>query len=154
MKRALFLATIAAVVFPGVALAEVGVGLSVSVGEPGFYGAIDIGNAPPPVLYSPQPVLMAPVPVGVAAFPPLYLRVPPGHRKDWRHHCAEYNACNRPVYFVKDGWYNNVYAPHYKQHRDFYQGRREYEDRRQGGRPEEPGRGNGRGEERGHGPDR
>ena len=32
---------------------------------------------------------------------PLYLHVPPGHAKKWSQHCARYNACNRPVYFVK-----------------------------------------------------
>jgi len=28
--------------------------------------------------------------------PPVYLHVPPGHAKNWRKHCREYNACNRP----------------------------------------------------------
>jgi hypothetical protein len=44
--------------------------------------------------------------------------VPPGHEKHWNKHCAEYNACGRPVYFVRDDWYNNEYVPHYQHDRD------------------------------------
>ena len=36
---------------------------------------------------------------------PQGLWVPPGHRRDWRHHCRQYGACGAPVYFVQDGWY-------------------------------------------------
>jgi hypothetical protein len=46
---------------------------------------------------------------------PIYLHVPPGHAKDWKKHCQKYGACARPVYFVKDDWYNTVYVPHYEQ---------------------------------------
>jgi hypothetical protein len=127
VKRVLIAAAFAASTLAGTAQAAVNV--SVAVGQPGFYGVIDIGNAPPPVVYSPQPVVIQPVPV---ALPPLYLRVPPGHRKHWGQHCAEYNACGRPVYFVDDNWYTNVYAPHYQQHHDYYEGRRDFEDRREG----------------------
>ena len=88
------------------------VGVSVSIGQPGFYGRIDIGNAPPPVLIYSQPVIIQRV---HAAPPPVYLRVPPGHAKKWSKHCQKYDACGRPVYFVKDDWYNNVYVPHYRQ---------------------------------------
>ena len=83
-----------------------------SVGQPGFYGRIDIGNAPPPVLIYPQPVIIQRV--QVAQPQPIYLRVPPGHAKKWSKHCQKYDACGRPVYFVKDDWYNNVYVPHYQ----------------------------------------
>jgi hypothetical protein len=112
MKRfvlaALFLAA------SGAALAT-DVGVSISVGQPGFYGRIDIGNAPPPVLVYPQPVVVQPVRV-VQPVPvqPVYLHVPPGHAKNWSKHCHKYDACARPVYFVKDDWYNNVYVPHYQ----------------------------------------
>jgi hypothetical protein len=88
------------------------VGVSVSVGEPGFYGRIDIGNAPrPEVVYS-KPVVIRQRAAVVEE--PIYLRVPPGHAKHWRKNCSKYNACGRPVYFVKDQWYNDVYAPHHK----------------------------------------
>jgi len=89
------------------------VGVSVHVGQPGFYGRIDIGNAPQPVLIYPQPVIIQKVYVAHPP-PPLYLRVPPGHAQKWSKHCHKYDACSRPVYFVKDDWYNNVYVPHYQ----------------------------------------
>ena len=94
------------------------VGVSISVGQPGFYGRIDIGNAPQPqLIYAAPIVIHAPPPQVV--YQPMYLRVPPGHEKKWSKHCSKYNACGHPVYFVRDNWYNNVYAPHYqKEHKD------------------------------------
>ncbi|MCJ0762383.1 hypothetical protein [Variovorax terrae] len=67
---------------------------------PGVYGRIDIGNAPPPPVYYPQPVIITHPPVMVPQ-QPVYLYVPPGHQKHWAKHCARYNACGQPVYFVK-----------------------------------------------------
>jgi uncharacterized protein YcfJ len=84
-----------------------------SVGQPGFYGRIDIGNLPPPQLVYAQPVVIQAVPVGVVQ-QPIYLHVPPGHAKHWGKHCHRYNACGQPVYFVRDAWYNEVYVPHYR----------------------------------------
>lgn len=111
------------------------VGVSVSIGQPGFYGRLDIGNFPQPQLISPNPVVIAPV--RGAAPQPLYLRVPPGHSRDWGKHCRRYNACGRPVYFVDDRWYNDVYSPRYREmHRD---------------RDERDGKGHGKGHGRGHG---
>ncbi len=95
------------------------VGVSISIGEPGFYGRIDIGNAPRPELIYPKPVVIRPVP-GRVVEAPIYLHVPPGHEKHWEKHCAKYNACGRPVYFVRDRWYNDVYVPHYRTHREEY----------------------------------
>ena len=111
MKRFLFAAAVAAVTAPAIA-ADVGV--SVQVGEPGFYGRIDIGNFPQPQLVYPQPVVIQRVPVGVV-LQPIYLYVPPGHAKNWRKHCHKYNACGQPVYFVQDGWYNKEYVPRYRE---------------------------------------
>lgn len=89
------------------------IGLSVEYGEPGFYGRLDIGSAPRPVLINPEPIIVIPAErIG----PPIYMRVPPGHAKRWKDHCAAYGACGRPVYFVRDGWYNDVYVPHYRKH--------------------------------------
>jgi len=93
------------------------VNVSVSVGQPGFYGRIDIGAFPPPVLVYPEPVVVQPVPVGVVRAP-LYLHVPPGHAKNWRKHCKKYDACGYPVYFVQDRWYNEVYVPAYREKHD------------------------------------
>lgn len=106
------------------------VGVSVSIGQPGFYGRLDIGGFPAPALLYPQPVMIQRVP---SDRPPLYLRVPPGHAKHWKRYCGRYHACGERVYFVQDGWYNREYAPRYReQHgndrRDFRQERRE--DRR------------------------
>ena len=89
------------------------VGVSVSIGQPGFYGRIDLGNVPQPQLIYSAPVIIQQVPVGVVR-QPVYLRVPPGHEKNWGKHCNKYNACGQPVYFVRDDWYTNVYAPRYR----------------------------------------
>jgi len=67
---------------------------------PGVYGRIEIGNAPPPPLIYAQPVIIQ-RPAVVVQQQPLYLHVPPGHAKKWSKHCAKYNACGQPVYFVK-----------------------------------------------------
>jgi hypothetical protein len=126
------------------------VGVSVTVGQPGFYGRIDLGNmAPPPVLY-PQPVIIQ-RPARIIA-EPLYLRVPPGHAKDWAKHCGKYNACGRNVYFVRDEWYTNEYAPRYRE--DHRGGGRDYDrDDRGGDRggDDHPGKGHGKGHGHGHG---
>jgi hypothetical protein len=117
MKRFLFtIAIAAAVVVPTLAAADVGV--SLSLGQPGFYGQIDLGNlGPPPVVYA-RPVIISREPPG-AVIEPLYLHVPSNHARNWRRYCGRYDACGRQVYFVKDDWYNKVYVPHYRdEHRD------------------------------------
>ncbi len=136
MKR-LLLATVLAVAAGSAAAADVGV--SVTIGQPGFFGRIDLGNAPQPQLIMPQPVIIQPVPVGVVR-QPIYLRVRPGHEKHWDKHCREYNACGQPVYFVRDEWYNNVYAPHYKKEH----GRRDRDDDDDRGHGKGHGKGKGR----------
>lgn len=89
------------------------VAVSINVGQPGFFGQINIGNIPqPPVVYA-QPVVIQQAPEFLSA-PPIYLHVPPGHEKHWSKHCAEYHACGRRVYFVRDDWYNNEYVPRYQ----------------------------------------
>ncbi len=102
------------------------VGVSISIGQPGFYGRIDIGGAPPPVLINPAPVVIERAPVGVVV-EPMYLYVPPGHQKNWGRYCHQYNACGHPVYFVKESWYNNVYVPHYRTHHVEAERAREHE---------------------------
>lgn len=81
------------------AQAETQVGVSVSVNQPGFYGRVDIGSGPPPAVIFPQPVIIQPAPVPYRR--PVYLRVPPGHEKNWGKHCHKYGACAQPVYFVR-----------------------------------------------------
>jgi hypothetical protein len=121
MKRILLATVILAANLATPALAA-DVGVSISVGQPGFYGQIDIGDFPhPPVIYA-QPIIIV---LGPIHRPPIYLRVAPGHAKHWSKHCHTYNACGERVYFVQDRWYEREYVPHYrKQHRDRQDGRR------------------------------
>lgn len=118
MKKLLFIIVLSLFVARAYA-ADVGV--SVSVGQPGFYGRIDIGNAPQPELVYPQPIIIQPVPSYIVQ-EPIYLHVPPGQAKHWKNYCGRYNACGQPVYFVRDRWYNNVYVPHYRAHHGEYRG--------------------------------
>jgi hypothetical protein len=99
----------------------------------------DIGGYPPPqVIYREPRVLYR----TAMSRPPIYLHVPPGHAKNWRKHCREYNACGERVYFVQNSWYSREYVPRYqKQHRD----RRDDHRAKQNDR-----HGNDRGQGRGH----
>lgn len=78
--------------------------------KPGVYGRVEVGNpgAPPPV-WRPQPVIVAPQPQVVEVVP-IYVHVPPGHARNWRRHCHRYDACGRPVYFVKSAEYEPGYG--------------------------------------------
>lgn len=80
---------------------------------PGVYGQVMIGSRPPPPVVYAQPVVAEPPPAVAVAAPvaPIYLHVPPGHARDWQHHCHEYHACNRPVYFVRSAEYAPGYRP-------------------------------------------
>ena len=102
-------------------------GVAVSIGQPGFYGQIVLGDPyPPPQVVYAQPVIIQPQPVTVVQ-QPMYLRVPPGQMKKWSRYCGHYGACGRQVYFVQDSWYQNVYAPRYvtyaHEHGDYRRGR-------------------------------
>ena len=139
----------------GTALAA-DVGVSISVGQPGFYGRIDIGDYPYPV---PRVIYSRPIMVHrhVDVYEPLYLRVPPGHAKNWSRYCGRYDACDYPVYFVQDSWYRNEYVPIY---RERYYGNNSY-NRGHGGdrdgryerddRGDHYERGNNHGKGNGHG---
>jgi hypothetical protein len=142
MKSFLLTAALAVVTitsFNTVALAA-NVGLSLNIGQPGFYGRLDLGNYPQPRVLYRQPMLIERrVPMNR---PPIYLRVPPGHAKKWSKHCREYNACGERVLFVQDSWYRRDYMPRYQE-----------QQRGQGNE----GRGehnNNNGNNRGHGRDR
>ncbi|CAM4078579.1 hypothetical protein [Roseateles saccharophilus] len=130
MKKIHLLAA-AAVLLAGAAQAA-DVGVSIQVGQPGFYGRIDIGNAAPPPVVMAEPVWVQRRPVRVE---PVYLRVPPGHQKHWEKHCAEYNACGVPVYFVREDWYQQRYGERDERRRD--------DD-------DDQGHGHGKGHGRGH----
>ncbi len=111
MKKMLGAVALASAMLPAMA-ADVGV--SINVNQPGLYGRLDIGGYPQPQVVYAQPLIIDRGPIYVEA-PPLYLHVPPGHAKNWRKHCRAYDACGRPVYFVRDDWYQNVYAPRYRE---------------------------------------
>jgi hypothetical protein len=134
MKKLLVVAMVATAIVPVAQAADVGV--SIGISQPGVYGRIDIGRFPQPAVIVPQPVIIAPPPVAVAQPQPVYLWVPPGHRKHWAKHCREYNACGVPVYFVREDWYeqNVRYAN---------------QDGRRGGQDGGHGKGHGKGQGKG-----
>ena len=93
--------------------------VAVNVNTPGLYGQIVLGGGlPTPELIMPRPTIVVAAPVAEVAPEPLYLHVPPGYERHWAKHCREYNACERPVYFVSDRWYHDVYTPHRMSHHD------------------------------------
>ena len=153
---------IAATIFAAAAPAMAQTAVSISVGQPNFYGRIDLGGyAPPPVVYA-QPIIVERQVQYVGQ--PVYLRVPEGHRKHWNKHCRAYGACGQQVYFVQDGWYSNTYAPRYReQHyreqrpvvvREVYRDDRRGRDDDRGhdrGHDRDDDHGNGRGHGNGHG---
>ena len=165
MKKMMMTAALALSALPALA-ADVGV--SISIGQPGFYGHIDIGDYyPRPRLIYPQPVVIV---SGPHLPPPVYMHVPPGHAKNWRKHCGRYEACGRPVYFVQDSWYNDVYVPRYRERHayrevrhDHHDGRQHYDkhdrddhrrggyDDHRGGKHDKGGRGHGGGPGNGNG---
>ena len=101
----LFVLTAATLLAPAVAQ-DVRVSVSGEV-APGVYGRVDIGNRTPPLVY-PQAVLVV---KGSKPPAPVYMHVPPGHARKWSKHCSKYDACNRPVYFVKSAEYDPGYKP-------------------------------------------
>lgn len=125
MKKLTALTLLACVLASGGAWAQTRVGVSIGINQPGVYGRIDIGNYPEPVLVYPQPIVVTPVPVAVYR-QPIYLYVPPGHQKHWEKHCARYNACNQPVYFVQEQWVRERYEhEHERWHEGRHDGRRD-----------------------------
>jgi hypothetical protein len=148
-QRLVFASLLALAATAPVQAADVDVGVSINIGQPGFYGRIDIGNVPPPVVMYPQPVIIQQAPVAVVR-QPIYLRVPPGHARDWSKHCYRYAACNQPVYFVQDSWYQQVYVPQYRQrHAPPPPPSRKYKhDDRGDDRGNKQGRGHGKGRDK------
>lgn len=113
MKKTLFAVLLVGAFVAQASAADVGV--SISVGQPGFFGQINIGSLPAPQLIYTRPVVIQRAP-DVVLGAPIYLHVRPGYERHWREHCAQYHACGRPVYFVRDDWYNHTYVPYYRNH--------------------------------------
>jgi hypothetical protein len=96
--------------------ANVDVGVSIGISQPGVYGRIDIGRFPQPQVIYAQPVYVERPRYVVVQPEPVYMWVPPGHRKNWKQHCRDYRACGSPVVFVRDDWYEHKVRPHGKGH--------------------------------------
>jgi hypothetical protein len=77
---------------------------------PGVYGRVDVANKPLPALVYEQPMFIE-RPDNAEHVEPLYLHVPPEHAKKWAKYCDKYDACNRPVFFVKSAEYVPGYEP-------------------------------------------
>ena len=113
MKRFLTLVSFAALAVPAFAQISGSIGGMI---KPGLYGQINIGPLPPVAVVQPQPVVIAPAPVLVQPSPvvvapaPIYLYVPPAHQHNWRHYCARYHACDRPVLFVREDYVREQYG--------------------------------------------
>lgn len=140
MKPLFIAAVLAVAAFPALA-ADARV--SINIGQPGFYGPIDIGGLPPPKL-----IYSAPRALYQSALqrPPIYMNVPPGHAKDWRKHCRHYNACGERVYFVQNSWYEREYVPHFQKR----QGDRRDNDRDDHRGKQNDNQGKDQGKGRGH----
>jgi hypothetical protein len=120
MKRLFLAAALAAVSAPTLA-ADVGV--SISIGQPGFYGHLDVSDYPQPQVIYRNPVAAHRLPKNR---PPIYLHVPSDHARNWSQHCNEYNACGERVLFVRDNWYEREYVPRYRErHNENREGRRD-----------------------------
>jgi len=115
MKKLALFALGACVLAP--ALAQTSVGVSIGINQPGVYGRINIGEFVQPALVVPQPVVVVQSPVAVYQRP-IYLYVPPGHQHNWAKHCARYNACGQPVYFVREDWVRTRYEEHHRHEED------------------------------------
>lgn len=104
------------------------VDVNINIGQPGYYGRIDMGDfGRPQLIYSEPRVIYRDAP----RREPVYLRVPPGHAKNWSKHCGKYNACGERVYFVQDRWYEREYVPRYQaKHHDRHDSRDDRRDER------------------------
>lgn len=129
MKRILWVTAFAVLFSTPSQAADVGV--SISLGQPGFYGQIELGDFPRPQLVYSEPRYIERI---VHHRAPVYLRVPPRHIRHWNKYCHRYQACGARVYFVKDDWYEREYIPRYKEkHRvryDSHPGRGHHHDDR------------------------
>jgi len=117
-----FLAVLAVLAVASTPAVATNVGVSVTIGDPGYHGQIDIIGFPPPQLLFPEPIIIEAVPAGVVR-PPVYVHVPATEAKQWRKYCKKYKACGQPVYFVQEAWYTGKYVPEYrkvkaKQHKE------------------------------------
>lgn len=86
--------------------------VAVSAGHPDYFGQLEVGHlAPPAVVYENAVIVRGKRRVEGAEA--IYMRLPEKQVRQWSKYCSRYDACGRPVYFVKDEWYRNVYVAHH-----------------------------------------
>jgi len=86
---------------------------------PGVYGRVELGNNSHPEVYYAEPVIII-SDSNEPRYRPVYVHVPPGHAKNWSKHCHKYNACRRPVYFIKSAEYMDDNDHHHDDHHDHH----------------------------------
>jgi hypothetical protein len=87
-------------------------GVPVNIGQPDFYGRINIVDFPQPQVIFVKPMIITRGPI---KRPPIYMHVPPTHARHWSKHCSQYAACSESVFFVQDNWYDSEYVPRYQE---------------------------------------
>ncbi len=107
MKYLMITAAVAATALAMPAFAD-----NYKVGQPGYYGRLDVNSSSKPQVINSNPVSGTGASSNRA---PIYLRVPAGDISDWQQRCQDYNACNERVYFVQDNWYKQNYASQYQE---------------------------------------
>lgn len=142
------IAALAASLSPVAAQAQTYMNITMGVPvAPGVYGQISIGNNPMPPIINTAPLVVGPVVQGAL---PMYLYVSDVEYRNWGRHCRRYQACGRPVYFVRVDERNRWWDGHPPGHdRDRY----DRPGERRGWDHDGPGRGH-RGDRDDHGPGR
>lgn len=76
-----------------------------------LYGQLDVSAFKSPAVANTRPVFGHEPQSGQSPKAPAYLHVIPGHESKWSATCRLYQACEVPVYFVKEAWFVHVYLP-------------------------------------------
>lgn len=135
------------------ALADDDLGINVMLeGQiaPGLYGRVDVGNDSHPNLYNREPIIYTRN-TRYANYKPVYLHVPPGHAKDWGKHCKHYNACERPVYFIRSEEYEESYQREHAHDHDDHDHDDDHDNKKSNSNGGGKDKGNGKGGEKGKG---
>lgn len=105
-------AAAAAALMLGSAAANASTQINISIGDSGYWGVLPALTGYRPEVWNNSPIVA--IGTAVAGLSAIYLNVPDAERHDWKNHCRKYDACNRPVHFVKNDWYRDQYAPEYR----------------------------------------
>ena len=89
MRRFHIVPLIALAAVTGVAFAS-NVNVHVTIGDPGYYGPIEIHGYPTPRVVYTEPVIIERTPVYVRE--PIYLRVPLWQARSWSRYCWRYHG--------------------------------------------------------------